>query len=111
MADVAVAVQSINRVAGLAPTYTGSLSTGDTYVIPNDGRVFLHAKKSGAGACTVTVDTPGSVDDLAIAQRTFSVPATTGDIMHGPYPTAVYGTSLRVTLSEVTGLTLAAVRL
>lgn len=111
MADVAVATQKLNRVAGLTPTYQGSLSTGDTYVIPNDGRIFLHVKKSGAGECTVTVDTPGTVDDLAVAQRTFTVPASTGDKMHGPYPTNVYGANLRVTFSEVTGLTFAAVRL
>ena len=41
--------------------------------------VYLIVKNANAGACTVTLVTPGTIDgDLAIADRTVSVPATVG---------------------------------
>jgi hypothetical protein len=105
---------------GLAAVYAvagagaGQLNVADTYYVNNDGKTVFHFKKSGAGACTVTVDTPYTVDGLAIAQRTINVPATTGDVFCGPFPREIYnqpGThDLKFTLSEITGLTCAAVR-
>lgn len=109
MADITLAVEKITR-AGINLTDTGSLSTSNTYHVPNNGRTFLHFKKSGAGACTVTVVTPGKVDGLAITDLTVSVPATTGDVMIGPFPLDDYNDSsgaIQFTLSEVTGLTVA----
>ena len=110
MADVNVSVQQIDRAA-LTPVYTGSLSTGNNYLVPNDGRTFLHIKKSGASNCTVTVVTPGTVAGQAIADLTATVVATTGDKMMGPFPPDVFGPTMTVTFSEITGLTMAAVRL
>lgn len=113
MADVTVTVEQIKNGADL--TDNGSLSVSDTYQVPNNGHVFLHFKKSGAGACTVTVVTPRSIDGNAIADKTFSVPATTGDIHVGPFDPKVYNAVgqhyFEFTLSEVTGLTYAAARL
>lgn len=109
MSNVPVATQEIVRT-GLAPSYTGSLSTSNTYQVSNDGHVFLHVKKTGAGACNVTVQTPGQVDGLDIADLVVSVPATTGDKLIGPFPVSVYGSTLNVTFSEITGLTVAALR-
>jgi len=41
--------------------------------------LYLIVKNANASACTVTLVTPGLIDgDLAIADRTVSVPATTG---------------------------------
>lgn len=113
MADVDIAVEAITR-AGINLTDTGSLSTSDTYHVPNDGKTFLHFKKSGATDCTVTVATQNTVDGLAITDLTVTVPATTGDIMIGPFPREVYNNSdgeLTFTLSNITGLTVAAARL
>lgn len=111
MADVRLTVERASR-AGLAATYNGSLSAADTYLVRNDGQIVLHFKKSGAGACTVTVKTPTTVDGLAVADRTFIVPATTGDVFAGPFPPKDYneGGDLNVTLSDVVGLTVAVVR-
>ena len=109
MADIRKAVQKVTP-SGLAATYFADLTATDTFLIRNNGYVTLHFKKSGAGACTVTIDTPGNVDGLAIAQRTINVPATTGDIHIAGLAPNVYNDvngDLRVTLSEVTGLTLA----
>lgn len=111
MADVVKTPQVVVR-AGVAPTYNSGLSTSDVYVIENDGRTILHFKKTGAGACTVTVETPGTVDGLAVADRTFNVPATTGDVFVGPFPREDYNTggNLRVSCSEITGLSFAILR-
>lgn len=107
MATVALSVEEITR-AGKDLTDTGSLSTSDTYTFPNNGRTFLHFKKSGASTCTVTIATPGSVDGLAVADLTVSVPASTGDVMVGPFPREVYNDAnglVSFTLSNITGLT------
>lgn len=113
MADVRLTPEKVTD-AGLAATYTGSLSIADTYLVQNDGAVILHFKKTGAGACTVTVVTPKSGGrGLAIADRTFSVPATTGDVFAGPFPVGLYNDGsgdLSFTLSEITGLTVAVLR-
>ena len=113
MSDVTLTVQDVVRT-GLTPAYTGSLSTGNTYYMPNDGRTFLHFKKTGAGDCTVTVETPNTVDGLAITDRTVTVVASTGDKMIGPFPAQYYnqpGTqNVKVTINEATGLSVAALR-
>ena len=109
MADVVRTPEKITR-NGVDLTDISGLLTADVQLVRNNGKVFLHFKKTGAGACTVTFITQGTVDDQAIADRTVTVPATTGDIHVGPFPPDVYNDSvrdLRFTLSEVTGLTLA----
>src|SRR3990172_1831907 len=113
MADVELAAQQINS-SGITPTYTGTLSTASTYKVRNTGRIFLHFKKSGAGACNVTIATPHTVDGNAVADKVVSVPATTGDKMIGPFKPDVYkeqgGTTLSFTLDEITGLSAAVLR-
>lgn len=109
MAIVPKNVEKITR-SGLAATYNGSLSTSDTYQIPNDGQTQLHFKKSGAGACTVTILVNQQVDGLTVPNKTINVPATTGDVFVGPFPVSIYGNPVSFTLSEVTGLTFAAIR-
>lgn len=113
MADVRLNPQQVDE-DGLTATYTGSLSVTDTYLVNNDGRTIMHFKKSGVGACVVTIDTPGTVRGLAVADRTVNVPATTGDVFCGPFPPNVYNQpathDLKFTLSDIAGLTVAALR-
>ena len=112
MANYDVTVQLITR-ASIMPTYSGSLTTTDTYLVPNDGKTILHFKKSGAGACTVSIPIVTTVDGQTVAVRTFSVAATTGDKMVGPFPPGTYNDGngkLSATFSEITGLTIAALR-
>lgn len=100
--------------AGIAPSYQGSLSASDTYTFPNDGRTMLHFKKSGAGACTVTIVTAAEFRGAAVADTTLTVPATTGDKMIGPFHPDKYSASdglVTFSCSEITGLTVAAIRL
>jgi hypothetical protein len=120
MPTITLTPQEVGR-SGITPTYTASgasplLNVVDTFTFNNTGKEFLHFKKTGAGACTVTFVTPGTVDGLAVPDRTLVVPATTGDVMVGPFPPSVYNSSAGTTLagftvSEVTGLSVAIVRM
>lgn len=120
MSTVALTVQDMSR-SGITPTRTAAgssplLNITDTFQFNNTGREFLHFMKSGAGACTVTIVTPTTVDGLAVADRTVTVAATTGDVMIGPFPPGMYNTAgsstfAGFTMSEVTGLTVAIVRM
>jgi hypothetical protein len=99
---------------GMVATYNGPLDIANTYLVRNNGRTFLHCKKAGAGDCLVTVQTPPTVAGLAIAEQTFTVPATTGDIFAGPFPQSIFNDSiqdLKFTCSEITGLTVAVLKL
>src|SRR5258705_12726063 len=85
MATVDFPVQNIG-VAGIDMTdNAGLVATTNNYTFSNDGNVFMHIKKSGAGSCTVTITTPNTVDGFAIADATVVVPASTGDMMIGPF--------------------------
>ena len=109
--------QSIEQIikAGLTATYTSSgLTTTDTYLVSNDGNVFLHFKKTGAGACTVTIATPNTVQGLSIADQTISIPATTGDKFVGPFSATLFNDAagnVSFTLSDTVGLSFAVLRL
>ena len=52
---------------------------------------------------------------MAITDRTVSIPASTGDKFIGPFPTGVYNDPatgyLEFTVSDITGLTVAVLRL
>lgn len=112
--NVAVTVQQL-AVGGTTATYTSSgLTTTDTYQFTNDGRALLHIKKTGAGAATITVTTQGTVQGFAIADVTFTIPATTGDQFAGPFPASLFNDSsglVNFTLSDTVGLSFAALRL
>ena len=112
---VTVSVQpAVN--SGLTPTRTASglVASSRTYKVRNDGKTFLLFLKSGAGTCTVTVTTPGTIGGLSISDRTITVGASTGDIVAGPFPPRVFNDSngdLSFTLSDTVGLSLAAIKL
>lgn len=118
MATNALATQQLTDL-GAAPAYTAAgatplLNTGDAYTFNNDGRTLLYFKKTGAGACTVTVVTPNTVRGKAIADTTFVVPATTGDVMAGPFPPDLYNdanSNVSFSVSDATGLSVAIVRI
>jgi len=56
------------------------ISTGNTYQVRNDGHVILNFRKTGAGNATITVTTPETRAGLAVADKTFTVLATSGDV-------------------------------
>ncbi len=101
--------------SGLAATYTSSgLLAANTYKVRNDGKVFLHFKKTGAGDCTVTITTPGTSQGLAIADQTVTVAATTGDKFVGPLPASLFNdasSDVSFSISDTVGLSIAVIRL
>jgi hypothetical protein len=59
---------------GLEATY--SAATVDGFALDNrDGDVILHVVNGNASDCTVSIDTPGTVDGLAIPAKTIVVTA------------------------------------
>ena len=107
-------IQEITTASnGLTPSYAAASAT-ETYLIANNGAVFLHVKKTDVATCTVTVVTPNTVAGLAVADYTAVVPASTGDKMIGPFSPNIYNDAagnIAVTFSEVAGLTFAVLRL
>ena len=112
MADVALAAQKIVKT-GIDPVHTGSLSVANNYQTPNNGRLFIYVTNGGGSASVVTIATPGTVDGLAIADRTVSVTASE-DRMIGPFPPHIYNNAsgeIDVSFSFITSVTIAALNL
>lgn len=110
MARTSLAVQQISR-SGLTPAYTAANALG--HAVQNDGeRTFIHVKTVGT-ACVVTIQTPGTVDGLAVADRTISI-GTNSERMIGPFPRGNYNQGseeVYVDFDVVTAVTCAAVRI
>lgn len=97
--------QFCNRITPLTATFAAATAGGDSFSSGSD--VYLHVKNGSGSVVTVTVATPGSVDGLAVADFTFTVPATTGDVEIGPFPEDLFGATAIVTYSAVTTVTIA----
>lgn len=104
--------QAIVR-AGLTASFASATGGGDTFLADSD--TMLRVKNASGSAITVTVVTPRT--DLAgnaVADTTFSVPATTGDVLAGPFPAEIYNDPTAgvasITYSGVTSLTIAALK-
>lgn len=87
-------------------------SSSDQHSFVNDGSTLLRVKNTGASACVVTVyfqgTTTPNVDGMTLSTdkgRTFSVAASTGDRLLGPFPPTVYGTNVLVSYSTTSGAT------
>ena len=74
MPRTAITAQTVTS-AGVAATYEPANTLGNSYRLAR-GRV-LHIKNASGAAVTATIPTPGTVDGLAIADRTVTVPAGT----------------------------------
>jgi len=107
MARTALTVQTVSRT-GLNPSYTSA--NADGHSVASEGeKTFLHVKNASGGSINVTVQTPGTVDGLAISDLIVAVPAS-GERMIGPFPIGYYTTSLLVDFSSVTSVTVAALK-
>lgn len=107
MADVTMTVYDAARVVASAPNFTDNktaATSSNTYLIPNNGRVVLHAN-CGAGG-NLTVATPGTVDGLAITDNVNALTAAKHYVF-GPFPPSIYNDALgrlSVTVSANTDL-------
>lgn len=100
--------------AGQAPTENTPLNAANTYKFRNNGKTILHFKKTGANACTVSVNVQATPRGHAIAAETVNVPANTGDVFVGPFPSDLYDDvnhDVSFTVSETTGLTVEVLQL
>jgi hypothetical protein len=102
-----IAIQTID-LDGEGADYAAAVGP-DTFV--NDGRTFLHVKNTNAATRDVTIDSTKLCDQGFDHNQVVTIPATTGDVMIGPFPTARFGTTVTVTYSAVTNLTVAAFKL
>jgi hypothetical protein len=103
-------VQSVSRV-GAAPTFAAATGGGDA--APVGANNWIEVKNTSGAPITVTVATTAAgapFAGTALAVESFSVPATTGDILYGPLnpqlfadPTTGMAT---ITYSGVTNLTI-----
>jgi hypothetical protein len=116
-AFAAVNAETVQKMVKGGTTTTivnsGLLST-DSYTFQNDGRTFLHFKKTGAGAATVTFTAQATVQGLSVSNQTVTVPATTGDVYAGPFPTSLFNDSsanVTFSLSDTVGLSFELMRL
>ena len=102
-----IAIQTID-LDGEGADYAAAVGP-DTFT--NDGRTFLHVKNTNAATRDVTIDSTKLCDQGFDHNQVVTIPATTGDMMIGPFPTARFGTTVTVTYSAVTGVTVAAFKL
>lgn len=86
MARASQNTQQVVRT-GLNPAYTAVTADGD---IIDVGAVALHVKNGGAGACTVTVQTPLQVDGLDVSELVVSIPAGQERLI-GPFSARTFG--------------------
>lgn len=108
MARTALTIQNIHR-NGLTPSYASA--NVDGHSIQNGGQEFIHVKTVGT-ACTVTVETPNTVDGQAIGDRTIVI-GTNSERLIGPFPARDYSRSdgtVNINFSAVTAVTIAAFR-
>ena len=87
-------VQVMGRAIPLEPVMTNAV-VADGHMFLNDGHTYLFLI-GGTVNCEITVQTPGTVDGLAIADLVFDVPATATEYrMMGPFPPDIYSQSDR----------------
>ncbi|WP_282203875.1 hypothetical protein [Kitasatospora fiedleri] len=96
MARGTIAVSTADRAGTVLPAATDGDATNGHAVV-NDGRTALLVKNGGSTVSrTVTIRLSGTLDGLAVtATRTKSV-AVGAEVLLGPFPRDVYGSSLLV---------------
>ncbi|GEM_PF-1873978 len=89
MANVTLTVSDTRRPSnGLNVTDNGTVvGAVDTYFVPNNGQVKLLV--TSTPGCVVTVQTPGTVDGLAVTDYTATIAATKQHVL-GPFSGQTY---------------------
>ena len=115
MGEITITPQKVIK-GGMIATYTDDtvLTTTDTFVVRNTGRMILHVDKVGAGNVSVVLQTLATLAGLAIDEITVTV--TTGTVQFiGPFPPSIFNSGsgdLKFTLTTtVTGLLIAALEI
>jgi len=89
---------------------TGSLTAGDDYTFPNDGRTRLIVGKGAGTAAVLTFVTTKTVSGLAVADPTVTV-ATNQRREIGPFPIDLFGATVAISgITNEDNVTLSAIR-
>ena len=110
MARTAITYQQIVRT-GLKETLEAANTDGNKFA--NDGMMFVHVKNGAGAPINVTIQTPGTVDGLAIAEQVVAV-TNAEERLIGPFPPGIYNQSdgyVYVDYSAVTTITVSVLRL
>jgi hypothetical protein len=83
-------------------------TASDTFA--NDGKTFLYVKNASGSGITVTVASVTPCNQGTTHNLTFTVAATTGDEIVGPFDVNRFGVTCTVTYSATTSVTVAAFR-
>jgi hypothetical protein len=112
MADIAVTVQQAGRAAVSTANYTDdktAATSGNNYLIPNDGKVGVILECTGGG--TATVLTPNAVDGLAITDLALTLTAAKIKLWGGFPPKHYNNSSEQLSISVSANTNLLAFRL
>lgn len=110
MARTAITYQQIVRT-GLEETLEAANGDGNKFA--NDGVMFLHVVNGAGAPINVTIQTPGTVDGLAIAEQVVAV-TNAEERYIGPFPPGIYNQSdgmVYVDYSSATTITVSVLRL
>lgn len=116
MANRAISPTSIERPADGSALAAAAVSAtlnapADKWKVPNNGRTYLrftndHATQTG----TISIETPATVDGLAVADRTHTIAAGRTAELIGPFPVDTYGDELTITATGQGTLKVAALQ-
>jgi len=108
-----ITVQVADRHTPIEPDWEIAV-VADGHMFENDGRTFLYLR-GGAAPCEITVQTPNTVDALAIDDIIFDIPATTEERVMGPFPPEHYNQDGMVYIdwevANIAGVSCAVIRL
>lgn len=95
-------------LTGLNPTFTAANVDGHRVVAPHG--VWVHVKNDDASPITVTLPTPGTVEGLAVDDRTVTVPAGGERLFKASDAVRDLSGAMLVDFSSVASVTVAAFR-
>lgn len=108
--DLTVLTADRDGVSVADAAMTAAVAGGHQFA--NDGRTSLLLQNTDAASKTVTISVGQTVDGLAVASLTITLPATTGRVLTAPFPRSVYNQTdgkVRVDYSAVTNVKIAAI--
>lgn len=103
MAATALTVTQLDHETAVtlpaSPGVAADTTNGNS--VANGGNTLLVVNNTAGSSATVDLVTPGTVDDLPVGDRQFTVPANTIQLVRVG-PPSVYGTTVRINSSATT---------
>jgi hypothetical protein len=89
MPRVNIPVTQITKEAVAPAGFTAGDAANDHVIEGNDGLLFLEAVNTAGAPAVITIETPGNVSGLAVADLEITVPAGATRLI-GPFPPATF---------------------